>query len=1203
MAVSMFGGQSATKMSNSTEPECPGHGRLVYVPDKVEGYTLGRVLDIGADTITIKLLQNSNTVRAPYSEILPAEEDQKKDVDDNCALMFLNEATLLHNCRLRYTRRQIYTYVANILISINPYEPVPDLYSSETIRKYDGKSLGSLPPHIFAIADKAYRDMRRLKQSQSIIVSGESGAGKTESQKCILRYLCQCWGLSAGPVEQRILETNPILEAFGNAKTLRNNNSSRFGKFVEIHFNKQGQVAGGYVSHYLLEKTRVCFQQHGERNFHIFYQLFASDASLTKQLCLTNPDHFHYLRSGCTQFFATAASGKNIPADRKSKECISQGTLEDLMVDDYANFQRLYRALIDVGLEGKILEDLFRTLAGILHLGNIVFDDSANDSKGGSCIHPKSFDSLAMVAGFLGIDTNQLRLGLTSRMMQPTKGGVKGTLIMVPLKSHEAIAARDALAKAIYSRLFDYIVASINKSIPFGSSDGLGFIGVLDIAGFEFFEVNSFEQFCINYCNEKLQQFFNDRILKQEQDLYAKEALNVSRIEFSDNQDCIDLFEAKANGLLDCLDEERRLPRPSPQHFTCTVHQLHQKNPRIATPRKSSERRYKEMRDDEGFLVRHYANDVCYETALFVDKNKDALHISLEMLIEESTNTFIRAAFDSHKISENDNKNIGHVQKSMGKLNIASVSSKFRSQLASLMCKLTETGTHFVRCIKPNSEMAPGKFQGAQILGQLRCAGMGAVLKLMHKGFPSRAVFSDMYAMYQQYLPPQLARLDARLFCKCLFYALGLNDADYKFGLTKVFFRSGKFSEFDQLMKQDPAEMKRLISKVQCWIYKIRWKKAQYGVWSCIKLKNKIRYRADHLIKLQSGVRGYIARKKYRTRLLAFRYANAIIKGMPRILEVAARVGQKEIRARWQEEMEKLQSDVENLIQDIKANAITGEDAHKKSLALQSHFDMQLTKLREHIDREQQEHIKQAQAEAEKLKIQEMEEHKKREVQMALIEERRQLEYNRQQIAANAIPIEYPPKQAENLSAVQYKTFQSVETQTAHEQTIIESSPSGYKYDLLQWTYAKLRDAINTSTRTIGRSGVTSQNYKPIPMTGVCLQRYFRVPFEKPVGTNDYSYYNYGRGRPLPVSSCGFWLAHFDGQYCVRQIELHPSKPALLLVAGKDDEKMCELRLDETGLTRKKGAEILMTDFEALWIRYGGMPYRKADDYTHFGHL
>ncbi|VDM77375.1 unnamed protein product [Strongylus vulgaris] len=510
-------------------------GRLVWAPDIQEGYVLGTLEDIGSENITVVRKDGKGQIKASYDEVFPAEDDPRKTVDDNCSSISSG------GCYVKKVERL--TYVANILISINPYEDIPGLYSKDTINRYKGKSLGQLPPHVYAVgelanqlinllfcfrnimlvymeclaADKAYLEMRRNKESQ---------------------YLCENWGTTAGPIQQRILETNPILEAFGNAKTLRNNNSSRFGKFVEIHFGSDDKVAGGFVSHYLLEKSRLCRQAKGERNYHIFYQLIAgAPADLYKRLCLASPDKFKYLKQGTTTFFARPGSKSKIASDRLSEQARKSGMLTDSIVDDAADFLHLNDALGRAGLSPNEIFDIWRTVAGVLHLGNIDFVDSVDDSRGGCKMDPVTELSLKIAGELLGMEVAELKMGLVSRIMQATKGGVKGTLIRVPLKPHEAAAGRDALAKALYSRLFDWLVARINKSIPFEKS--INYIGVLDIAGFEFFEVNSFEQFCINFCNEKLQHFFNERILKQEQELYAKEGLDVPRIEYSDNHDCI----------------------------------------------------------------------------------------------------------------------------------------------------------------------------------------------------------------------------------------------------------------------------------------------------------------------------------------------------------------------------------------------------------------------------------------------------------------------------------------------------------------------------------------------------------------------------------------------------------------------------------------------------------------------------------------
>lgn len=348
-------------------------GQKVWAPHPLEGYQLGLIVDVGTDTLTVQPLASSEqAVVASYDRVFPAVDETAKDVEDNCSLMYLNEGTLLHNLRVRYKKNQIYTYVANILLAVNPYTQVPQLYSPDRIRQYNGKSLGVLPPHVFAIADKAYREMKVFKQSQSIIVSGESGAGKTESTKYILKYLTDSYGASAGIIEQRIVEANPLLEAFGNAKTMRNNNSSRFGKFVEIHFNGQFQVVGGHVSHYLLEKSRICSQFAQERSYHIFYHLLSGAPQKTRCALGLDPGlKFNYLN----------------PA-----------SLDDPSLKDADGFRTLEQSMDKIGLSAAEKTDLFRVVAAVLHLGNITFQENLKDKKGGSIVCGSCTPSLVGVA-------------------------------------------------------------------------------------------------------------------------------------------------------------------------------------------------------------------------------------------------------------------------------------------------------------------------------------------------------------------------------------------------------------------------------------------------------------------------------------------------------------------------------------------------------------------------------------------------------------------------------------------------------------------------------------------------------------------------------------------------------------------------------------------------------------------------------------
>jgi len=342
-----------------------------------------------------------------------------------------------------------------------------------------------------------------------------------------------------------------------------------------------------------------------------------------------------------------------------------------------------------------------------------------------------------------------------------------------------------------------------------------------------------------------LQQVFNERILREEQLLYEKEGLGLKHINYIDNSDCIALLEGKSTGIFDLLDEESKLPKPSSTHFTESVYVHNKDHFRLAVPRKSKLKDDRELRDDEGFLIRHFAGAVCYHTGAFIEKNNDALHNSLQSLMSEAKNNLIREMFQEHAQSNGTSS----YKPPSGKLTFVSVGGKFRNQLNELVTKLRSTGTHFIRCIKPNLHMVPHKFEGGHILSQLRCSGMASVLELMQQGYPSRTSFTELYNIYQHHLPPKLRRLEPRMFCRTLFKALGLSETDYKFGSSKVFFRSGKFAEFDQLMKSDPEHLSQLVSKVAKWVVISRWKMFQWCALSVIKCKFEF-YQRQHLMSL-----------------------------------------------------------------------------------------------------------------------------------------------------------------------------------------------------------------------------------------------------------------------------------------------------------------------------------------------------------------
>ncbi|KAH9622573.1 hypothetical protein KSS87_016460 [Heliosperma pusillum] len=488
-------------------------GSHVWVSDAELAWVDGQVIKINGQDVEIETSDGKKVV-AKLSKLCPKDmEAPPAGVDDMTKLSYLHEPGVLQNLRTRYEHNEIYTYTGNILIAINPFQRLPHLYDAHMMQQYKGVPLGELSPHVFAVADVAYRAMINEGQSNSILVSGESGAGKTETTKMLMQYLAFLGGRSSTEgrtVEQQVLESNPVLEAFGNAKTVRNNNSSRFGKFVEIQFDKRGRISGAAIRTYLLERSRVCQINDPERNYHCFYLLCAAPQEERERYKLQNPKTFHYLNQS------------------KCYELVG--------INDAHDYLATRRAMDIVGISGKEQEAIFRVVAAILHLGNI---DFAKGQEIDSSIvkDDKSKFHLNTVSELLMCDPQALEAALLERVMITPEEVIKRSLD--PLN---ATVSRDGLAKTIYSRLFDWLVDKINVSIG-QDPNSKSLIGVLDIYGFESFKHNSFEQFCINFTNEKLQQHFNQHVFKMEQEDYTKEKIDWSYIEFVDNQDVLDLIE------------------------------------------------------------------------------------------------------------------------------------------------------------------------------------------------------------------------------------------------------------------------------------------------------------------------------------------------------------------------------------------------------------------------------------------------------------------------------------------------------------------------------------------------------------------------------------------------------------------------------------------------------------------------------------
>ncbi|XP_034900466.1 myosin-9 isoform X1 [Populus alba] len=665
-------------------------------------------------------------------------------VDDMTKLSYLHEPGVLENLKTRYELNEIYTYTGNILIAINPFQRLPHLYDGHMMQQYKGAPFGELSPHVFAVADVSYRAMVIEGKSNSILVSGESGAGKTETTKMLMRYLAFLGGRAATEgrtVEQQVLESNPVLEAFGNAKTVRNNNSSRFGKFVEIQFDKHGRISGAAIRTYLLERSRVCQVSNPERNYHCFYLLCAAPQEEVERYKLGSPKSFHYL---------------------------NQSTCFELVgVSDAHDYLATRRAMDIVGISAREQEAIFRVVAAVLHIGNI---DFAKGKEVDSSV-PKDDQAkfhLKTTAELLMCDPVALEDALCKRVMITPEEVIKRSL-----DPQSAVISRDGLAKTIYSRLFDWIVDKINNSIG-QDPNSKSLIGVLDIYGFESFKTNSFEQFCINYTNEKLQQHFNQHVFKMEQEEYTKEQIDWSYIEFVDNQDVLDLIEKKPGGIVALLDEACMFPKSTHETFSNKLYQTYKVHKRFIKPKLS--------RTD--FTIAHYAGEVQYQSDHFLDKNKDYVVPEHQDLLGVSKCPFVAGLFPPLPVETSKSSKF------------SSIGSRFKLQLQQLMETLNSTEPYYIRCVKPNNQLKPAIFENINIMQQLRCGGVLEAIRISMAGYPTRRPFFEFVNRFGLLFPEALAgSYDEKVACKKILEKKGLQG--FQIGKTKVFLRAGQMAELD----------------------------------------------------------------------------------------------------------------------------------------------------------------------------------------------------------------------------------------------------------------------------------------------------------------------------------------------------------------------------------------------------------------------
>ncbi|XP_061366941.1 myosin-9 isoform X2 [Gastrolobium bilobum] len=720
-------------------------GSHVWVGDPELVWIDGQVLNINGEEAEIQT-SNGKKVFSRLSKLYPKDTDAPTDgVDDMTKLAYLHEPGVLHNLENRYKINEIYTYTGNILIAINPFQSLPHLYDANAMKIYKGATIGDLSPHVFAIAEAAYREMITEEKNNSILVSGESGAGKTETTKMLMCYLAYLGGHTASEgrtVEQQVLESNPVLEAFGNAKTVRNDNSSRFGKFVEIQFDKYGRISGAAIRTYLLEKSRVCQISDPERNYHCFYLLCASPPEEKEKYKLGDPRSFHYLnQSSCYEL-----AGVNAAQEYLSTK----------------------RAMDIVGISQEEQDAIFRVIAAILHLGNIKFAKSEEETDSSVLEDEESKFHLQITAELLMCDPNALEDALCRRVMITPEEIIKRSLD--PLG---ATVSRDGLAKTLYSRLFDWLVHKINVSIGQDSSSKC-LIGVLDIYGFESFRTNSFEQFCINFTNEKLQQHFNQHVFKMEQEEYTKEGIDWSYLEFVDNQDVLDLIEKKPGGIISLLDEACMFPKSTHETFSQKLYQTFKDHKRFIKP--------KLARSD--FTVVHYAGEVQYQSEQFIDKNKDYVVPEHQYMLSSSKCSFVSGLFPP--LSEETAKSA----------KFSSIGSRFKLQLQQLMDALNLTEPHYIRCVKPNNLLKPGIFENMNVIQQLRSGGVLEAVRIKCAGFPTHRTFHEFLTRLG-ILAPEVLRgsFDEKDSCKKILEKVGLTG--YQIGETQVFLRAGQMAELD----------------------------------------------------------------------------------------------------------------------------------------------------------------------------------------------------------------------------------------------------------------------------------------------------------------------------------------------------------------------------------------------------------------------
>ncbi|XP_030554878.1 myosin heavy chain, muscle isoform X23 [Drosophila novamexicana] len=752
-----------------------------WVPDEKEGYLLGEIKATKGDIVSVGLPggETKDFKKDQLQQVNPPKYEKAEDMSN---LTYLNDASVLHNLRQRYYNKLIYTYSGLFCVAINPYKRYP-VYTNRCAKMYRGKRRNEVPPHIFAISDGAYVDMLTNHVNQSMLITGESGAGKTENTKKVIAYFATV-GASGkkdesqknkGSLEDQVVQTNPVLEAFGNAKTVRNDNSSRFGKFIRIHFGPSGKLAGADIETYLLEKARVISQQSLERSYHIFYQIMSGAVAGVKEICGLTDNIYDY-------------------------HIVSQGKVTVPSIDDSEEFNLTDQAFDILGFTKQEKEDVYKITAAVMHMGGMKFKQRGREEQA----EQDGEEEGGRVSKLFGCDTAELYKNLLKPRIK-----VGNEFVTQGRNVQQVTNSIGALCKGVFDRLFKWLVKKCNETLD-TKQKRQHFIGVLDIAGFEIFDYNGFEQLCINFTNEKLQQFFNHHMFVLEQEEYKKEGIEWAFIDFGmDLLACIDLIE-KPMGILSILEEESMFPKATDQTFSEKLTNTHLgKSAPFQKPKPP-----KPGQQAAHFAIGHYAGVVAYNITGWLEKNKDPLNDTVVDQFKKSQNKLLIEIFADHPGQSGGGEQAkgGRGKKGGG---FATVSSAYKEQLNSLMTTLRSTQPHFVRCIIPNEMKQPGMVDAHLVMHQLTCNGVLEGIRICRKGFPNRMVYPDFKMRYMILAPAAMAaeKLPKNAATKCL-EAVGLDQDLYRIGNTKVFFRAGVLGQMEEFRDE---RLGKIMSWMQAW--------------------------------------------------------------------------------------------------------------------------------------------------------------------------------------------------------------------------------------------------------------------------------------------------------------------------------------------------------------------------------------------------